>query len=319
MAGAGHGGCAARKDDKGDQHRRRVQLSGGTRPPQLRQRWSIAVYFGTSPLDLRPAPGDETPALTGGHVTDFEAEFVADPFLVYHDSQWHLLFEAMDARTVRGVIALATSPDARQWTYRQTVLAEPFHLSYPYVFAHAGEYFMIPETAAAGHVRLYRADPFPIRWTFECALLNRGFTDPSIVQWEGKWWIVCGQGGNDSSSLFYSDELCGPWIAHPQNPIVRGNIHHARPAGRIIQWDAQLLRFAQDCHPDYGTRVWPFRITTLSTTDYAEELAGPQVLGPGDQVWNRAGMHHVDAHPTGTGRWLAAVDGWYEAPESRQA
>ena len=244
---------------------------------------------------------------------------MADPFLIYHDSQWHLLFEAMNARTVRGVIAHATSPDARRWTYRQAVLDEPFHLSYPYVFAHDGEFFMIPETAEAGHVRLYRADPFPTKWKFVCVLLNRGYTDPSIVQWDGKWWMVCGQGGNDSSCLFYSDRLSGPWIEHPRSPIVRGNIHQGRPAGRIVHWDAQLLRFAQDCHPDYGTRVWPLRITQLSTSEYSEELAGPQVLGPGDKKWNHAGMHHVDPQPAGNGAWLAAVDGWYAAPESRQA
>jgi hypothetical protein len=33
-----------------------------------------------------------------------------------------------------GEIGLATSEDGLKWDYKQVVLNEPFHLSYPYVF-----------------------------------------------------------------------------------------------------------------------------------------------------------------------------------------
>ena len=251
------------------------------------------------------------PALTAEAVTDFRAVFLADPFLVRHDDLWHLFFEAMDGDLKRGVIALATSPDARTWTYQGLVLRENFHVSYPYVFRHREQFFMMPETGRAGNVRLYRADPFPFRWKYECQLLDRGYADASPVRWDDRWWIFCSRAGNDSLLLFHSDRLSGPFRPHPLNPVMSDNLHHSRPAGRIIAWNGGLLRFAQDCAPHYGTRVWPLEIKRMNPREYADELAGDAILGPNAEAWNRGGMHHVDAQETGSGEWLAAVDGWY--------
>jgi len=248
--------------------------------------------------------------LTAGIVTDFRAGFVADPFLVFHDSLWYLFFEAWDRGVQRGVIGLATSPDARQWTYGGVVLREQFHLSYPCVIRHESEYFMVPESGRAGSVRLYRAVEFPFRWKFECALLNVGYADASLVERDGRWWVLCSLTGNDSLRVFHADRLTGPYLPHPMNPVRRWDIHHSRPAGRLIEWNGSLLRFAQDCAPDYGTRVWPFRIRRMNTREYQEESAGGPVLGPGAESWNRGGMHHIDAHQIDTDEWLAAVDGW---------
>ena len=287
-----------------------MSAAASTTDRRLRQTWSIGLYRGTSPLDLHPAPEVPQPLLTGPDVTDLSCAFVADPFLVHHDSLWHLFFEAMDSRTRRGSIALATSPDTLHWTYRGVVLAEPFHLSYPYVVLYNGEFYMVPESAQAGAVRLYRAERFPDRWRFDRVLLDRGYADASPFPWNGRWWMLCSRAGNDSLLAFHADRLTSRWYPHPANPVVRDNIHHARPAGRVIEWNGALLRFAQACAPDYGTRVWPLRITQLTETEYDDELAGPSVIGPGDASWNASGMHHIDAHRLSASGWLAAVDGW---------
>ena len=52
------------------------------------------------------------------------------------------------------------------------MLKEPFHLSYPYVFKHKGTYYMIPESRAAGAVRLYRARSFPLSLEFDTTLFE---------------------------------------------------------------------------------------------------------------------------------------------------
>jgi hypothetical protein len=95
------------------------------------------------------------PALIARQVTDIQARFVADPFLIFAGGVWHMLFEDMNLRASHGVISLATSPDAQTWAYQQVVLQEPFHLSYPYVFEQGGEYYRVPESGRIGAVRLY--------------------------------------------------------------------------------------------------------------------------------------------------------------------
>src|ERR1041385_4993881 len=93
--------------------------------------WSISIYHGDSPFTLEPLqPG---PVLTKDHVTDVPAAFVADPFMLRRDNTFYMFMEVMNAGTRRGEIGLATSDDALSWTYKQIVLSEPYHLSYPYV------------------------------------------------------------------------------------------------------------------------------------------------------------------------------------------
>lgn len=60
---------------------------------------------------------------------DIPVEFVADPFMLRVCGTWHMFFEAMNARTDKGNIGLATSSNGQDWKYEQFVLAESFHLA----------------------------------------------------------------------------------------------------------------------------------------------------------------------------------------------
>jgi hypothetical protein len=247
-------------------------------------------------------------------VSDVQAALVADPFMMRADGKWYMFFEVLAEGTGRGHIGLATSDDAFQWKYRRIVLNEPFHLSYPYVFECKGEHFMIPETYQAGGLRLYKADKFPDKWSFNCTLIEGGvFLDPSVVHYEGKWWLFAEtnpQHQYDTLRLFYADELTGPWREHPKSPVVAGNNRIARPAGRVQVIDGSLIRFAQDCYPAYGTRVRAIEVSELTTKAYRErENKASPILRPSGVGWNRSGMHHVDLHKLDDERWIACVDG----------
>jgi hypothetical protein len=79
----------------------------------------------------------------------------------------------------------------------------------------------------------------------------------------------------------------------------------------VVFHNGHPIRFAQDCCPIYGTRVWAFEITELSATRYGEQaLEARPVLDAGGCNWNESGMHHVDAHSTDGGQWIACVDGF---------
>jgi hypothetical protein len=274
--------------------------------------WSIGIYTGASPLRLRPATAVANPILTREDVHDVPARFVADPFMVRRAGVWYMFFEVLNHATDRGEIGLATSSDGLDWTYQQIVLAEPFHLSYPYVFEWRGETYMLPETLGAQAVRLYRAETFPTRWSCVGSLVEGSCADPSIFRGDKTWWMFACTTPNqhDTLRLYFADELFGPWREHPLNPIVSENKHNARPAGRVLTFAGKIIRFSQDCVPVYGTQVRAFEIHELTTTSYVEEeVPGSPVLKATGVGWNAVGMHHVDAHLCEDGSWIACVDG----------
>jgi hypothetical protein len=171
---------------------------------------------------------------------------------------------------------------------------------------------MTPEALDAGHVRLYRADRFPDRWRHIADLVPGRHADPSPFEAGGDWWMFsCTKPGwNSTLRLHHAEAPTGRWTEHPCSPVVVDNRRSARPAGRIITSAYGLIRFAQDCYPDYGVGVRAFRIISLDRKTYREEPAVPDpIVGPGQAAWNRSGMHHVDARPWPEGGWIAAVDG----------
>ena len=114
---------------------------------------------------------------------------------------------------------------------------------------------------------------------------------------------------HDTLRLYFASALKGPWTEHPQSPIINGDKQRARPAGRILEFDNKLFRFAQDCVPQYGSCVRTFEILALTPTNYTEvEIGHGPVLKASGNGWNAAGMHHIDAQQH-DGQWLACVDG----------
>jgi hypothetical protein len=275
-------------------------------------RYAIAIYTGDSPCDLRPAIGVPCPVLTAADVTDLQAQFVADPFMVLDNGKWYMFFEVMDATTDRGVIGLARSDDCSHWTYERVVLQESLHLSYPYVFEWENTYYMTPASPEAGAVRLYKALEFPGRWEHVRDLIQGGLRDPSPFRFRDRWWMLATSPPDIYGvlRLFSSDTLTGEWKEHPKSPVVAGDRRLARPAGRILLLGDRVIRFAQDCKRYYGRAVRAFEITKLTPTEYEERPIGSNpILGPAWWAWNSKGMHAIDVQQLSDGKWIACVDG----------
>jgi len=270
--------------------------------------WSIGIYVGESPFAFS-AENVQNPVLTAEDVKDVRADFVADPFMVYENQHWYMFFEVLNAQTGQGDIGLASSKDGFRWTYRQIVLDEPFHLSYPYVFKWKGEYYMIPESYRAKSIRLYKAINFPTKWLLVKTLLEgANYKDSSIFRFNNIWWLFTST-RNDNLKLCYANKLEGPWIEHPNNPIIDGDANIARSAGRVLVLGDQIIRYAQDDDPYYGNQVRAFHVTRLTVTNYEEEEVDESpILIPNGSVWD-IGMHHIDPHQIGKKKWIACVDG----------
>src|SRR5205807_2392186 len=274
--------------------------------------WSIGIYAGDSPFNLAPASAANNPVLSRDQVSDVPAAFVADPFMIKVKGRWYMFFEVMNSQSDKGEIALAVSADGLNWEYRQIVLAQPCHLSYPYVFEWQDAYYMIPEAQQPCTVTVYKADPFPTHWSAVGALIKGEGADSSICYFENRWWLfTCATPfQHDTLRLYFADDLLGPWHEHPSSPIVKGNHRIARPGGRVLVLNGKAVRFAQDCHPNYGSKVRAFEIFIMTPTDYDErEAVESPILGPSGKGWNKSGMHTVDPHRVRKDRWLACVDG----------
>jgi hypothetical protein len=280
------------------------------------QEFSIGIYTGPSPFRLGPLDHPLNPVLTRNDVSDVQAAFVADPFMLRMNEAWYMFFEVLNAQTRKGEIGLAVSLDGRHWRYQRIVLREPFHLSYPYVFRWNDRIYMVPESHEAHSVRLYEAVEFPHRWELvETLLEGNSLSDASVFRFNDIWWLLVEGAGRPLNAgtlrLFYAGELAGPWVEHPKSPLVEGNPHIARPAGRVLNVDQQVFRYAQDCYPEYGTLVRAFQIVELTKASYLErQIDSNPVLQGSGSGWNAVGMHHVDTHLLDDGRWIACVDGW---------
>jgi hypothetical protein len=239
--------------------------------PAQRERASVVAMEGRPFLSIAP-PGSQ----------------FADPFLLEHERGTYLFIEDVDPTTGKGAISYVrvdergtpVGPPAR-------ALERDYHLSYPFVFRHEGQIFMLPESSANRTVELYRAVDFPSRWKLEHVLFEDIFAvDATLLEGPERLWLfvcVAEPGGlpTDELHLYSASNLTGPWTPHPENPIV-SDVRSARPAGRIFRHGEQLIRPAQDCSVAYGFAVVLNRIDVLTPSDYHETP-----IGRIDPTWSR--------------------------------
>ena len=281
--------------------------------PRAPSNWSIGILKGATLHALEERPECTNPIFTKHDVIAPESEFVADPFLIKEGSRWHLFFELFNKLTNKGEIGLAQSEDLCSWQYQGVVLAEPFHLSFPFVFKVGTNYYMVPESRQAGAIRLYQAKSFPNDWAFKRELLTGQYSDPTAVFFNGRWWIFTNQAPY-TLMIFSSPTLRGPFTPHPQNPIYRDDPSKARPAGKPVVIDGDLIRFVQDNREGYGKRVRAMKVTRLTTTEFKEqELSSEPLLTGSGSGWNGFGMHHISPVHLPNLSWVVAVDGNQEA------
>lgn len=271
--------------------------------------WSIKVFESSNIISNSVNENNLTePTLCAKDVTDVQAEFIADPFIICHDSIYYMYFEVLDKTTNKGLIGFATSQNGLNWNYNSIVLRENYHLSYPYVFKHNNEFYMIPESSKGNGVYLYKSMRFPFEWTKVKKIINGKYVDSSIFQYNNKWWIFTYKSGK--LHLFFSDKIEGEWREHPKSPITSENYSITRPGGRVIVKEKDIFRYGQNGVPNYGSSLKVYKINKLTDEDYAEEEVSLILSGSNKELdWRKDGMHTIDHLKINDNHWLVAVDG----------
>jgi hypothetical protein len=209
--------------------------------------------------------------------------YYADPCVFAREEIDHVFFEDYSYVAGKGVIAWMQRTSPGKFTEPKTVLQCPYHLSYPFVFEHEGNIFMIPETAEARRVELYRARAFPESWERVGVLLRDvNAVDATLLEHDGKWWMFVNIAEAESSTwdelfIFYANSPLGPWKAHAANPV-KSDIRSARPAGRFFRREGRLIRPVQNCSRCYGGSLVLCEVVDLTPYSFREMVIND--IGP---------------------------------------
>lgn len=244
--------------------------------PQQVEHWQIAVRV-TPPGGNRPRlavdPPNGTADLSGFRfVSSPRGRVYADPFLIWHQGSAYVFFEQDSYDGTPAVIAVAKI-EGGEVGPAQVCLSTGAHLSYPQVFAHDGEIYMVPESSEAQEVALYRCLEFPLRWEKSHVLHHGSVVDATVWHEDGIWYLfatlVVPRSSAASLHLFTATHLAGPWSAHPSNPLSY-DVRNARGAGPLFRRDGVLYRPSQDCSGTYGRAIEFNAVDVLTLDDYGE-------------------------------------------------
>ncbi|MBD5531490.1 MAG: hypothetical protein HDQ98_04700 [Lachnospiraceae bacterium] len=208
--------------------------------------WTIACRKrGTQPLYRQEQVTDLTVILRA------RSGIQADPFLIGKDGKSYLFYETAGPVTGKGKIACLALDDAH--AKPRIVLKEPFHLSYPYVFFCAGQYYMMPESRQNHKVMLYRAKQFPWEWEPCRELLGEDAVDSTLFECGGSRYLFTYR---DGALEIYECETDAQGL--PEKALLLERLSkskRARPAGALIREGDRYYRPAQLCENFYGEAV----------------------------------------------------------------
>lgn len=250
---------------------------------------------------------DFNPSAGSAHVSRTDS-FFADPFLWDHHGETYCFFEEYDYRTGKGHISAGRLEDD-ELTDVRPVLQTGYHLSFPFLFEHDGELYMLPETSEVKRLEVWKCVAFPDRWERHAtAFEGLAASDSTLNLVDGTWWLftnVSRDPFNDMNTELHVFRVDGPDLEriepHTFNPVVVDS-NRARNAGRILDLGGRHFRPCQDNSHGrygYGLRVMEIRSLSLDEYDEVETRAITPDFEPGI-----SGCHHLDVR---NGRYVIDV------------
>lgn len=236
----------------------------------FREQWAVRIFTDVPANNLLP----------DGPVIDLvppRDRFWADPFTVRDRGRLWVFVEELEYSRPKGRISCISIDNTGNASQSTTVLETDCHLSYPNVFQHAGDWYMVPESSARRDVVLYKARSFPERWEpVELLLSGIRMADATLHNDGLRWWMAGTVAAEndciyDELHLFVADRIAGPWVAVPGNPQ-RVDAATCRPAGPWFRWNGRLIRPAQDCRGVYGRSVNLMSVDRIGLDGLSESL-----------------------------------------------
>lgn len=258
-------------------------LAGSLSRRLRRERWSIGIVEQPLAEIIRARRLGQVKWVEGQP----EDRFYADPFpLRRRDGRLDVLIEASRYARPRGYLAKVAIDVSGRVGDERVILDTPHHLSYPFLLADEGTYYVLPESWEADRLSAYRLEPADGVLLPEHELIvGQAIVDPTLLHRDGQWWLFCCDRHDDDNTnlyIFHARHWRGPWLPHAMNPV-KSDIRSSRPAGAFVEVDGALYRPAQDCALRYGSAIAFNRVVELDQRRFREEVAfvlKPDPAGP---------------------------------------
>ncbi|MDD3370619.1 MAG: hypothetical protein PHE27_02215 [Alphaproteobacteria bacterium] len=257
----------------------------------LRENWMLGVI--DEPIENAPAWTSCPPIKWLSPRSS--SRYFADPFSWPGRSDV-LLCEEYSYKTRTGFLKRLEIRDDAIAHERYEKISLPGHLSYPFLFEQEGAVYVMPESCVAGELAIFRWEEEPGEWIkIASPLVGVCAADGVFFEYGGYFWIaythVSDASATDNLNLLYATSLEGPWVPHPQNPVVQGT-ERSRCGGTPFEANGAFYRPAQDCTKRYGAALRIMRIDECSPEAYREtEVAH---IAPSDRD-NPHGLHTLSA------------------------
>ncbi len=226
-------------------------------------------------------------------------EWMADPFLWEHAGRSYLLFEETPAGARRGRLAWVEVFEDGSYSEMKVLLECGYHVSYPCVVPAGGELFLLPETADARRVDLYRFSHFPSEVELVSSLVEGlPLVDTTPLFLNDRWYFFTTTIPPFMETLlFWADRVDGTWRLHPSSPV-SCSIKSSRSAGNLCWRNGRLFRPTQDCSVRYGYAIQVNEVVRLTPSEF-EERPVCHVLPSwmpglfGTHTWNESSSFQV--------------------------
>lgn len=192
--------------------------------------------------------------------------WAADPFLVEFEKEIYLFAEIFLYKSERkGVIGYCKyqNDGFSEWNI---AMDKHWHLSYPFVFEQGGKLYMCPEAVQSEEISIYELISFPDKWVkVKTLLVNGKYADTTLFQYNNENYLFTYKHTENSlingTLYIYKVEENGNLSCR----AISSDISNARPGGKIIYSENNLIRVSQDSEEEYGAglvfskidSVWP--------------------------------------------------------------
>lgn len=258
-------------------------------PLQKRDRWSVSFVK----KDYK-----DSILRKGIEIKNPSNRFFADPFVITKGKRTICFVEDYSYSEKLGSITAIEIFNEKEYKILGTVIKEPFHLSFPYLFEYKDELYMVPESSKDKSIRLYKCIDFPLKWEYQKNLFDDiNATDSMIFEYEERWWLlftISHTGQNYCSELvaFYtkSDPINGKWIAHKKNPLITDS-RIARNAGILGGGSRTVVRGRQK----QGFNIYGNSLTLAEIIDLTPSLFDEKEIAEINPNFfsNLKGCHHI--------------------------